>query len=201
MRKVILFDRILMTFSCLRLIPHIVLVISLNNDDLFISDIVRWTELGFSRTPRSRWDLIKLFVRYMTYRPEFRNVFYLRHQNKTKPFRWLCPELSTLQIVSPDIGPGLFIQHGLSTLISAERIGANCWINQQVTIGYGNDHRPSIGDNVRIHAGAKLIGNVKVGNNVIVGPNTVVLSDVPSDVSVLGVPARRILRGSGSASV
>jgi serine O-acetyltransferase len=194
--KVVSVPRMKMVFSCLRLIPHMALVMSLRNDDPFMFDIIRWSEIYFSTAPHSRWEFLKSFAWFMTFRPEFRNIFYLRHQSKTKLFRWLCPSLSTLEIASPNIGPGLFIQHGLSTLISAERIGANCWVNQQVTIGYGNGKCPSIGDNVRIHAGAKLIGGVKIGNNVTVGLNTVVLNDLPSDISVLGVPARRILRGS-----
>lgn len=182
--------------SCFRLIPHIIITRSLQDDDLFRADIARWVDIEFSNPPSgSRWTSLKWFVKFMTFAPEFRNVFYLRHPKKTKLLRWLCPPLSTLQIECPDVGPGLYIQHGLSTLISARRIGANCRVAQQVTIGYCNKHCPSIGDNVTIHAGAKIIGNIKIGNNVTVGLNTVVLDDVPSDVSVLGVPARRIPTG------
>jgi serine O-acetyltransferase len=69
-------------------------------------------------------------------------------------------------------------------------IGNNCWINQQVTIGHKDKTgRPQIGDNVRITAGAKVIGNIKIGNNVTVGANAVVVKDVPDHCVVVGVPA------------
>ena len=68
-----------------------------------------------------------------------------------------------LHIHTPKIGPGLFIQHGFATIIAAKSIGANSWINQNVTIGYTNkaDH-PAIGNNVMICAGAIIIGNVSI---------------------------------------
>ncbi|MEN6373145.1 MAG: hypothetical protein ABFD75_00010 [Smithella sp.] len=84
----------------------------------------------------------------------------------------------------------MFIQHGFSTIISAEKIGRNCWINQQVTIGFSNDtESPLIGDNVTIYAGAKVIGKVRIGNNSIVGANAVVVKDVPANSTVVGIPA------------
>lgn len=74
-------------------------------------------------------------------------------------------------------------------------IGANGWINQQVTIGYKDKTgRPQIGDNVRITAGAKVIGNLKIGNNVTVGANAVVVKNVPDNCVVVGVPASIIQR-------
>jgi serine O-acetyltransferase len=79
---------------------------------------------------------------------------------------YLCRPINTVFIYTNTIGPGLFIQHGFSTIISAKSIGKDCWINQQVTIGYSNvTDCPTIGDNVTIHAGAKVIGKVTIGNN------------------------------------
>ena len=52
-----------------------------------------------------------------------------------------------------------------------------------------------IGDNVYFGPGAKLIGNARIGNNVVVGANSLVLTDVPDDMTVIGVPARIRLRG------
>jgi serine O-acetyltransferase len=55
--------------------------------------------------------------------------------------------------------------HGDSTFVSADKIGENCWINQQVVIGYSNEtDRPSIGNNVTIYAGAKVLGKIRVGD-------------------------------------
>jgi len=113
----------------------------------------------------------------------------------------LCPPMPTLYIYTKDIGPGLFIQHGFATIISAEKIGRNCWINQQVTIGFSNDTDcPIIGDNVIIYAGAKVLGNVRVGDNSIVGANAVVIKDVPENCTVVGVPAYIVRRNGEKVS-
>ncbi len=103
--------------------------------------------------------------------------------------------LSTLILYTREIGPGLIIQHGLCTIIAARRIGAGCWISQQVTIGYTNDTDcPILGDNVRVGCGAKILGRVTVGNNVKVGANAVVVKDVPDNCTVVGVPAQIVRR-------
>lgn len=65
-------------------------------------------------------------------------------------------------------------------------------VNQQVTIGYNDLYAPIIGDNVMVTCGAKVLGNVKVGNNVIIGVNAVVVKDVPDNATVVGVPAKII---------
>ena len=68
-------------------------------------------------------------------------------------FEFLCPRLPTLFLGSrsKSVGPGLFIQHGHGTSVTAETIGENCWINQLVTVGYSNEvDCPTIGNNVRI---------------------------------------------------
>lgn len=103
--------------------------------------------------------------------------------------------MQNLYICTSVIGPGLFIQHGFSTIISAKVIGRNFWINQQVTIGYSDKTDcPSIGDNVTVNAGAKLIGAINISNNVIVGANAVVVKSVPPDCTIAGVPANIIKR-------
>jgi serine O-acetyltransferase len=104
-----------------------------------------------------------------------------------------------LYLSAHEIGPGLYIQHGFSTGVDAEYIGANVWINQQVTIGYAVDKDgvakvPRIEDGATIYAGAKVLGNVRVGRNAVVGANAVVLKDVPDNALAVGVPARIIER-------
>ncbi|WP_429394402.1 serine O-acetyltransferase [Mucilaginibacter lappiensis] len=102
--------------------------------------------------------------------------------------------MNTLFIHTQDIGPGLYIQHGFATIITAKSIGKDCWINQQVTIGFNGADSPVIKDNVTIRAGAKVIGNVTVGGNSIVGANAVVVKNVPGNSTVVGVPAYIIKR-------
>ena len=136
------------------------------------------------------------FLRY----PEFRNIFYYRAGEQgaaCKILRFFFPGHSSLYINTPSIGPGLFIQHGFSTIISAKCIGKNCWINQQVTIGYTNAlDCPTIGDDVTINAGAIIIGNVHIGNGAKVGAGSVVVKSVPANCTVAGNPAY-IIRKNG----
>ena len=101
--------------------------------------------------------------------------------------------MDTLYIRCRNIGPRLYIQHGFATYITARSIGSNCWINQQVTIGYTFDPEPPIiGNGVRISAGAKVIGQITVGDNAIIAANAAVVKDVPENAVVGGVPAKII---------
>jgi len=153
------------------------------------ADVIRWLEV----IEKQNQDAASGFVYLMAFFPEFRNLFYYRAGRLKHFISFLCPGMSTLFINTPEIGPGLFIQHGFSTIINAHSVGSNCWINQQVTIGFSNKtDRPTLKDNVTVYAGAKIIGNVVVGNNVIVGANAVVVKDVPDNCTVVGVPARII---------
>lgn len=99
------------------------------------------------------------------------------------------------------IGRRLFIDHGMGVVIGETcTIGSNVTIYQGVTLGgtgkeKGKRH-PDIGDNVLIAAGAKVLGNIKVGSNVNIGSNSVVLKDVPSCTTVVGIPGR-IVRQCG----
>jgi serine O-acetyltransferase len=99
--------------------------------------------------------------------------------------------------ISPraQVGPGLHITHHGGVIVNSKAvIGRNCDISHQVTIGmHDRGPRrgvPTIGDNVYIGPGAKLFGNVKVGDDVAIGANCVVNSDVPDRAVVVGVPGR-----------
>jgi serine O-acetyltransferase len=97
------------------------------------------------------------------------------------------------------IGGGLVLAHPNGIVIHpAVKIGANCLIHQQVTIGTIRDEAkenqdvPVIGAHVRIYSGAKILGPVRIGAYVTIGANSVVLENVPAKATVVGVPARRI---------
>lgn len=99
------------------------------------------------------------------------------------------------------IGRGLFIDHGMGIVMGeTAEVGDNCTIYHQVTLGgTGKDsgkRHPTIGNNVLIGAGAKLLGPITVGNNAMIGAGSVVLNDVGADTTVAGTKARVVRHGS-----
>lgn len=93
------------------------------------------------------------------------------------------------------IGPGLVIHNCSCIFILATRIGHSCTVNQGVSVAsVRGTGWPTIGNNVYLGAGCKVIGGVTVGDNVVVSANSVVIADVPSNCTVMGVPARVISR-------
>lgn len=92
------------------------------------------------------------------------------------------------------IGRGLFIDHGMGTVIGeTSEIGDNVTLYQGVTLGgtgkqTGKRH-PTLGNNVIVGVGASVLGAITVGDNALVGAGSVVLRDVPADSTVVGVPA------------
>ncbi len=93
------------------------------------------------------------------------------------------------------IGPGLFIDHGMGVVIGeTAEIGENVTLYQGVTLGgtgkeKGKRH-PTLGDNVVVGTGTKILGPITVGNNVKIGANSVVLKSIPDNATVVGVPGR-----------
>lgn len=93
------------------------------------------------------------------------------------------------------IGKRLFIDHGTGVVIGETAIvGNDVTLFHGVTLGgtgkeKGKRH-PTIGNNVFIGSGAKVLGNIVVGNNVKIGANAVILKDVPSNVTIVGVPGK-----------
>jgi serine O-acetyltransferase len=93
------------------------------------------------------------------------------------------------------IGKGVFIDHGMGVVIGETAIvGDHALIYQGVTLGgtgkeSGKRH-PTIGSHVVVGAGAKVLGNINIGDRVRVGAGSVVLRDVPSDTTVVGIPGR-----------
>jgi serine O-acetyltransferase len=96
--------------------------------------------------------------------------------------------------ISPDaeIGPGLLIHTPFGIVVGPTRIGSFCTIQSGVVITAATKR---IGDNVYFGPGAKVIGDAKIGNNVVIVANSVILTDVPDNTTVMGVPARIRLPG------
>ena len=162
------------------------------------ADVLRWEAMpGVTLRLPDRWWLVELLASYA----EFRTLFYYRLRRSgdtvTRALGVVAnivyPGERTLFLSCPEIGPGLFVQHGFATIIVAESLGAGCWINQQVTVGFRDQSdlsAPRIGDRVHIGAGAKVLGGIVIGDDARIGANAVVLSDVPAGYTAVGVPAR-----------
>ncbi len=91
-----------------------------------------------------------------------------------------------------EIGPGLEIHTFYGVFIGITTIGKNFTVGTGVLVSCGVH---SIGDNVYMGAGSKIVGDVKIGNNVVIMPNSLVITDVADNITIAGVPARIKLRG------
>lgn len=182
--------------NTLLLIPSYLLFL-LSKDKTFVEeDLVSWTKtLRIDKGSR-----FENFIWFMKNLKEYRTVFYWRIGKNSRYTKWLAPAHPTLYIQVPPnkVGKGLVIQHGHSTIVLIKSCGENCQIWQNVTLGKkqsgDNQPIPSIGNNVKICAGAIIIGDVHIGDNSTVGAGSVVLKDVPDNCVVAGNPARIIKR-------
>jgi serine O-acetyltransferase len=101
-----------------------------------------------------------------------------------------------------EIGSGFYIGHFSGIIVNDKCvIGKNCNISHGVTLGEAsrgkNKGCPTLGDNIYIGPGAKIIGAIKIGNNVAIGANCVVTKNIPDNAVVVGVPGKIIsYRGS-----
>lgn len=128
---------------------------------------------------------------------------YQRHANSRNPLRILARKLALLRhrfwsvVTGADIplncqlGGGLLLPHPNGIVIHpGARIGPNCMIFQQVTIGTRKGEMvPVIGCHVDIGAGAKILGGVHIGDHARIGANAVVIKDVPSGRTAVGISA------------
>jgi len=162
------------------------------------ADVDRWIDIQ----PRpEQTDLTRLCA-LLAASKAFRNLYYFRLskgslciKSMVRVARLFFRPHPTLRLTSGcEFGPGLFIQHGHCTGVAC-KMGKNGWINQHVVIGsLDNSGSPTFGDNCRVTVGAKVLGNIRIGNNVTVGANAVVVKNVPDNCVVVGVPAYIIKR-------
>lgn len=181
MKKVIIY---------LRYLPILIFNFLYKENERLREDVERWNKsesLSFNQ---------KVATLLYSYK-EFRNLFIYRNRYP-KPHRIFCkwikfwyPPEKTLYIECPDIDGGFYIQHGFATYIAAKKIGKNFSVNQQVTIGYSSGMGcPTIGDNVMVTCGAKVLGGIEIGDCTRIGANAVVIRDYKRGYGVLvGVPA------------
>lgn len=188
--------RLLAMINYLRTFPVYLCVLGSRQKHLIKMDVKRWCkidEINMGFFESLNW--------YMTYRKEFRNLLQhrLKHPSRS-PLRlvhyliarMLWKPMESLYIYTKDIGGGLYIQHGFATIISAQKIGENCRIYQQVTIGYKGEDSPVLEDNVSVTCGAKVLGDVTMHSGSLAAAGAVVVKDVPTNAIVAGVPAKVI---------
>jgi serine O-acetyltransferase len=115
---------------------------------------------------------------------------------------WSCVTGAEIPL-STRIEGGLLLPHPNGIVVHPQvRIGANCLIFQQVTLGTGGKKPgvPTLGGRVDVGAGAKILGGVQIGDYVRIGANAVVLDDVPGGSTAVGVPARLVVADLNEAS-
>lgn len=105
--------------------------------------------------------------------------------------------------LNANVGPGLYIGHFGGIFLHGSA-GRNLVVGQDVTVGYKgagmSDYTPVLGDDVYLGAGAKVIGDIRVGDRAVIGANTVVTKDVPADTRVVGAGMRMTaMTGGGEA--
>jgi len=182
-------------------LPHLILFKRSAARPAIERDMARW--LQFYRPDWPVGSPREVLVWLLKTHKEFRNLFYVRLGRYTglpgRVLLWaarqLYPPNETPVFAEPfNAGAGLFIYPGLGGVIGEGRIGDNCWISPGVTIGYkgADSGLPAIGNNVFIGVGARLLGGITIGDNVVIGANAVVVKDVPANCTVGGVPARII---------
>ena len=141
--------------------------------------------------------------------PSFKAMLYYRvaHKQYVKGHYFLARLISQRAVrktgieIHPgaQIGKGFFIDHGTGVVIGETAIiGDNVTLYQGVTLGgTGKEHgkrQPTIGNNVMISTGAKILGSFKIGDNSKIGAGSVVLEEVPANSTVVGVPGRVVKR-------
>lgn len=147
---------------------------------------------------RSRLEVYFLYSGFKAVRAHRRANWFFRHNMKLIA-RWISQRSrhKTGIEIHPGatIGRGLFIDHGMGVVIGeTAEIGDNCTIYQGVTLGgTGKDQgkrHPTLGNNVLVGAGAKVLGPFRVGDNSRIAAGAVVLTEVPDNATAVGVPAR-----------
>lgn len=169
---------------------------------IIVSDIKRAMELwGYD------YGIYTSLVYLLWYDKYFRTLFYQRIGQPAFLLSILAKSAETFILATHmKIGEGMLVIHPFSTIINAQKIGCNFTVRNDVTIGnndskLGRESRPIIGDNVTINVNSVVLGNINIGNNVIVGAGTLLLKDVPDNCVVVGNPATIIKQNGEKVNI
>lgn len=171
--------------------------------DLLWADACRWIrpEDVADRSELTPLLLVKLLHRHPSLRAmAWFRIATLLHRRKVKLLPGVLQrrllKLYGLELVpGTKIGGGLYIAHPVGCVIVVEAMGTNVSLMGSVTLGRREKLRwPTIGNNVFLGAGCRVLGPIEIGANAKVGANSVVLSDIPSSAVAVGAPARVLAR-------
>lgn len=179
-------------------IPHIISYLLSKHKNEIREDVeLRIVQLGMS------CGVIMGLLTFLHNDRYFRTLFYHRiGQLRASFFSWYRPGDKYFTIsATTKIEGGFQYAHPYATVISANSIGKNFFCLHLTTLGKGDQKskellRPTIGDNVTLGANVMILGDIHIGNNVIVGGGSVITKSVPDNCVVVGNPAR-IIRKNG----
>lgn len=189
-------DSLKIVFYLLPALPMMMAYLTMHSADKkkLVMDLERlYTVGGKSNSGPTFWRFYRAFATSRA----FRSIAYMRIGRISKLFSFILPGETLCGIgstKSANVGGGVYIQHGYAMVLDAESIGENLWINQCVTVGYRGNGHPRIGNNVRIGAGAVVLGPITIGDNVNIGANAIVTKDVPANSTVVSPQAYIIKR-------
>ncbi len=168
----------------------------------FLSALKGDVHAAFGRDPAAR-NILEIIICY----PGLHSIWVHRFSNILwhKNFKFLARLISQISRFVTGIeihpgaklGEGVFIDHGMGVVVGeTAEVGDNVTIYHGVTLGgvswSKSKRHPTIGNNVVIGAGAKILGNIKIGDNTTIGANSVVIKEVPENSTVVGIPGRII---------
>lgn len=157
--------------------------------DADLERYARWDSWQYG-SANSRYMRLHMLL---IYEYPFRNIFYYRTKNNLlrKLSKLVLRPLPTVEIGGGKIGPGFMIHHH-SCVVFPEKAGRNFRVGPGAVIGQNGGRYPVFGDDVYVAGNASVIGNVHIGNRVIIGAGAVVTHDIPDDSVYGGNPAKFI---------
>lgn len=181
--------KILYFFGQLLFLPHVVLFLFAKQRQAITADLYGRGKARQSVLAHC-YDLSQelLVSRY------FRSLFYFRTDGFfSKVLRIFYPKQRDFIIdIHTKIGGGMILAHPYATILNAESIGKDLYVNHLVTVGEIDGNKPVIGNNVQLHANCTVIGGISIGDNAIIGAGAVVVRDVPANAVAVGNPAQLI---------
>lgn len=183
------FRALVLLIGLLRHLPTVALCYLHPRRDFILQDLPRWiAEKHF------RCSYRRALLSLIAFTPEYRSVLHWRAGTAGAVAAFLSPGHRSISFDCDPrrVGTGFFINHGEGAFIGCESIGANAWIGQGVTLGktVSRGPKPTLGESVRVAAGAKVLGGLTIGDRVHVGPNAVVIRDVPAGSVIMTAPAK-----------